>query len=208
MNIKNFYLGIYMTNCYLVWDENSIGYLFDCGGEDLSKIKEFSEEKNINVKFVALTHGHYDHIGGIKAIEKIFPQAEIFIGVEEKPFLENHNYNLSHLIDNTYFSYSGKINFVKNGDYIGDFLVIDTPGHTIGSKCFYNKEWRILISGDTLFRRSFGRTDMITGDTEMLYSSLRNLCLSLPGDTKVFSGHSDTTTIADEREFLKGMGIV
>lgn len=208
MNIKNFYLGIYMTNCYLAWDQGGNGYLFDCGGEELSKIKKFVEEKSINLKYVALTHGHYDHIGGIKALEKNFPEAEIFIGEEEKNFLENFDYNLSHFIDSSYFSYSGKVKFVKNGDYIGDFSVIDTPGHTIGSKCFYHKDSKTLISGDTLFRRSFGRTDFPTGNTEMLYSSLKKICLTLPGDTKVFSGHSEITTIAEEREFLKGMGII
>ncbi|MGL4402270.1 MAG: MBL fold metallo-hydrolase [Fusobacteriaceae bacterium] len=208
MNIKNFYLGIYMTNCYLTWDDAGKGYLFDCGGEDLSKIKKFVEEKGINLQYVVLTHGHYDHIGGIKAVENFFPEVEIFIGEEDKDFLENSDFNLSHFIDSSYFSYSGKINFIKNGEYVGDFIVIDTPGHTIGSKCFYHEASKTLISGDTLFRRSFGRTDFPTGNTEMLYDSLKKICLTLPDDTKIFSGHSETTTIAEEREFLKGMGII
>ncbi|MGL6101140.1 MAG: MBL fold metallo-hydrolase [Fusobacteriaceae bacterium] len=208
MNIKNFYLGIYMTNCYLLWDNSNTGYLFDCGGEDLSKIKSFVDENNIDLKYLILTHGHYDHIGGLKAMERYFPKTEIFIGKEEAVFLKDSSYNLSKFIDNSFFSYTDKVTLLQDGDFVGEFKVIDTPGHTIGSKCFYHEESKTLLSGDTLFRRSYGRTDFVTGDTGMLYESLRKLCLTLPGDTKVFSGHSETTTIAEEKEFLKSMGII
>lgn len=208
MNIKTFYLGTYGTNCYLTWSEDRIGYLFDCGGDNMHSIEKYAAENGITVKYLVLTHGHYDHIGGVNFFKKFFPEAELYIGAEEAPFLKDSNYNLSHMIDGTFFSYEGDVNFLHDGMTVGEFQAIGTPGHTIGSYCFYNKEAGILISGDTMFRRSFGRTDMATGDTGALYASLKKLCTVLPGDTKVYSGHSDVTTIGEEKTFLAGLGIL
>ena len=90
---------------------------------------------------------------------------------------------------------------------IGDFKVIDTPGHTIGSKCFYDEKGKILISGDTLFRRSYGRYDLPTGDLNMLCNSLEKLS-KLPEETVVYNGHTDETTIGEEKIFLGRVGIL
>ena len=90
---------------------------------------------------------------------------------------------------------------------VGEFKVLDTPGHTIGSKSFYCPEAKMLISGDTMFRRSYGRYDLPTSSGEMLFNSLAKLC-RLPADTKVYSGHSDETAIGEEKEFLSMQGII
>lgn len=208
MNIKTFYLGIYGTNCYLTWSEDKIGYLFDCGGTDLEKIQKFTRENGITVKYLLLTHGHYDHIGGVGFFKNFFPEAELYICVDELVFLKNPSYNLSNLIDGSSFAYMEEVHPLHDGEMVGEFQVIATPGHTAGSVCYYDKETKMLISGDTMFKRSFGRTDFITGDTAALYASLKKLCDTLPGDTKVYSGHSDVTTIAEEKTFLTGMKII
>ena len=105
------------------------------------------------------------------------------------------------------FVYDGTYNVVKEGDKIGEFTVIDTPGHTIGSKSFYCPEAKILISGDTMFRRSYGRYDLPTSSGDMLFKSLRKLC-ELPEDVRVYSGHSDETTIGEEKKFLSMQGLI
>ncbi len=104
------------------------------------------------------------------------------------------------------FVYDGTYSVVKEGDKIGEFIVIDTPGHTIGSKSFYCPESKILISGDTMFRRSYGRYDLPTSSGDMLFKSLRKLC-ELPEDVRVYSGHSDETTIGEEKKFLSMQGV-
>lgn len=208
MNIQTFYLGSLMTNCYLVWNDDKDAYLFDCGGENLGRVETFIKTKGLNLKYMILTHGHGDHIAGLNRIKELYPEVKVYIGKEEEDFLFNQELNLMRYINGNNFEYNGEYSTVKEGDKIGEFEVIDTPGHSIGSKCFYNKENKILISGDTMFRRSFGRYDLPTSSGEMLFNSLRKLCEKLPEDTKVYSGHSEPTTIGEEKTFLTMQGMI
>lgn len=208
MNIQTFYLGSLMTNCYLVWNDDKDAYLFDCGGENLGRVETFIKTKGLNLKYMILTHGHGDHIAGVNRIKELYPEVKVYIGKEEEDFLFNQELNLMRYINGNNFEYNGEYSTVKEGDKIGEFEVIDTPGHSIGSKCFYNKENKILISGDTMFRRSFGRYDLPTSSGEMLFNSLRKLCEKLPEDTKVYSGHSEPTTIGEEKTFLTMQGMI
>lgn len=197
-----------MVNCYLLWNENKEAYIFDCGGEDLEQIFTTIENNGLTLKYIVLTHGHGDHIEGLNKLKKYYLEAKVYVGVEEKDFLIKDELNLMNFINGRKFIYSGDYTTVKEGDTVGDFVVIDTPGHTAGSKCFYNKENEILISGDTMFRRSYGRYDLPTGNGYVLFDSLRKLCKTLPTTTKVYSGHSEVTTIGEEIEFLKIEGII
>ena len=208
LEIKEFQLGMYMTNCYLVWNEKKEGYLFDCGGERIDSVKNFVEKNEITMKAVILTHGHYDHTAGLNNFKEAFPEIEVFVGEEEINFLTDHHLSLSEMIDRTKFKYLSEVQPLTEGDCVGDFQVVSTPGHTGGSKCFYNKENNILITGDTMFRRSYGRFDLPTGNENHLYRSLKKLCDSYPRETKVYSGHSEPTTIGEERDFLSYQGLI
>lgn len=208
MQIKLFHLGMMQTNCYLAYDENTkVAYFFDCGGLNLSEAYKFIEDNQLNLKYIILTHGHGDHIEGLNALAEKYPEAKVYIGTEEKDFLYNSELSLSDRIFGEYFRFKGELNLISEGEYVGDFKVISTPGHTIGSKCFYYEKENILISGDTMFRRSYGRYDLPTGDMYALMDSLKKLS-KLPEETVVYSAHTEPTTIGQERRFLSLAGMI
>lgn len=208
MDIKIFRLGIYGTNSYLTWNDEKIGYLFDCGGENLESVSTFIEENKINLKYVIITHGHGDHIGGLNKLKELYPDVEVYIGKGEEEFLCSDNLNLMSFITGTTFQYNGKYKTVQDGDKIGEWEVFDTPGHTIGSKCFYFSNENILITGDTIFKESYGRYDLPTGSKEMLFNSLQKLCKLFPDETVIYSGHTGPTTIEHEKRYLHRENII
>ena len=191
----------------LAYNENDIAYFFDCGGRNLKQVYEYIEEHKLNLKYIILTHGHGDHIEGLNDLASHYPEAKVYIGEEDKDFLYNSELSLSAAIFGEVFKFKGELITVKEGDIIGDFKVIDTPGHTIGSKSFYDEKDKILMSGDTLFRRSYGRYDLPTGNLNMLCNSLQKLS-KLPDETIVYNGHTDNTTIGEEKRFLEKLGIL
>ncbi|MGL4534707.1 MAG: MBL fold metallo-hydrolase [Fusobacteriaceae bacterium] len=208
MKLKQFNLGLYETNCYLAYDNEGKGLMFDIGGENLDNLKDFVQKNNIAIKYLILTHGHYDHISGLNAFHEYFPETEILVNGKEAVFLTDSSYSLSKMIDGKDFKYLGDFKTFNDGDSFEGFQAISTPGHTGGSTCFYNKDIGTLISGDTMFRRSFGRTDLPTSNTEAIFISLKNLCDSLPLDTKVYSAHTESTTIGEEKQFLTQSGYI
>lgn len=201
MKIKKFQLGPMMTNCFLAWKDDKTAYFFDCGGKNLDKLENFVKQEALHMKYLILTHGHGDHVDGVHEFLKRFPTAELYIGAEEKNFLTEPTLNLNAYISGEPFKYDGEVKLMRGGDMIGDFLVIDTPGHTIGSKSLYHKDSNTLIAGDTLFYHSYGRFDLPTGNQSQLVESLKKLC-ELPENTIVYNGHTENTTIAEEKLYL------
>lgn len=202
--IKKFVVGALQSNSYLLWNEKEEALLFDIGAKEIDEIRDFIRDNNLELKAIFLTHGHIDHIAGINNIMRAYPKAEVYIGKNESEYLTNSEYNLSYHIFREMFKVEdlSRITYVKDGDKFWGMEVIDTPGHTKGGVCYYNRETKILISGDTLFNGSMGRTDFIGGNSEFLFKSLEKLCESLPADTKVYSGHGSKTTIGVEKENL------
>jgi len=201
MNIKEFKLGSMPTNCFLAW-EGDKAVLFDCGGENLSQLEEFLVENKLTLEKVIFTHGHFDHIGGLDKLIELHPHIEVYIGKEEEEFLTRSELSLSTMLAGIDYKYSGEYKTLKNGDTIFNFTVIDTPGHTAGGKCYYNKDSHIVVVGDTMFKGSYGRYDLPTSNGEKLFISLKKLCDTLPGETVVYNGHTPTTTIGTEKENL------
>jgi len=200
MNIEKLPVGLFQANCYIVTLSNNQVYVIDPGGEPEKLISKLTR-----VDKILLTHAHFDHIGALNALSKAFPKTQILlhsaavydktkilevisqISTELVPMFNSEDYNLPE-----------KVTRFNDGDKIGPFKVIFTPGHSKGSCCFYDTKDKILFSGDTLMQGSYGRCDLEGGNIDELFSSLEKL-RTLPEDTKVFPGHGANTTIKAER---------
>ncbi len=157
-----------------------------------------------------LTHGHYDHLSGLK--ENKHP-APVYLSFEENDFLTDPDLNLtSYLNENPLIIDELEKRFVSDNQEINiphfpTFKVLHTPFHTIGSVCYYFPTEKTLFSGDTLFHLGIGRTDLPTGSGKTITSSLRKL-VSLPSGTKVCPGHGPNTTLENEfryNPYFKGL---
>jgi hydroxyacylglutathione hydrolase len=198
MDIKILQVSPIGTNCYIV-SEGKEAFIIDPGGDSSDIVSKVGD---LNVKYILLTHTHYDHIGAMNDLIKVFPEAKVGVHILEKDALYDPLKNLScgFGID---FKYEGKVDAELNdGDTIDvgklTVKVIHTPGHTVGGVCYLTEN--TLFSGDTLFLSSVGRTDLPGGDGVTLLSSIRNKLFSLPGGTKVYPGHMNPTTIAWEKQ--------
>lgn len=205
MKIKRFPLGTLWTNCYIIWDDKGDGFIVDPGGP-AQEADDFIRSHDIKLHWILLTHGHSDHIGGVADLRNLSENG-VAIHAEDADCLSDPDKNLS--------SYIGSTTEVSSADRIlhdGDELkigtmtvkVIHTPGHTLGGVCFLvtdtaNGE-EMLISGDTLFARSVGRSDLPGGDEQTLIESLKKLN-GLPDDMRVFPGHGPETTIGTEKRY-------
>ena len=200
-------LGALGTNCYFVWNtDNKECIIFDPAAQ-ADVIYNFVQENGLKVVAVYLTHGHFDHILAADAVREKYG-VKINILDEDMSLAMNAQENLSEAFSYSYVLKADGV--VSDGQVITvsgmTFRVIHTPGHTKGSCCYYFEEAGILISGDTLFNGSVGRTDFPTGSTSSLYRSIKDKLLILPDDTLVYPGHGDETTIGESKKFFAGYG--
>lgn len=200
--LKNFQLGSWMTNTYILGlDETKEAWVID-PGFDPEPLIEFISQGAWQVSKILLTHAHLDHIGGIEALHKLFPKVEILVHQEEKEFITDPSLNLAAMAGMQVNSPEATGTF-KDGDSfsLGDMQVsvIHTPGHSPGGASFYQADHGLCFTGDALFERSVGRTDFPTSDGPALLKSIKEKLFVLPGDTKVLPGHGPSTTIDFEK---------
>ena len=203
MKIDRFVIGPVGTNCYIVRNEDTDEcFVTDpaaCPPELVGHIRK----EGLNVKAVLLTHGHFDHIMGLDDFLKEFP-VPVYAFSEEKPLLESAELNSSLGMFGSPYTFSGA-EYVSDGQILHiagfEIRVIHTPGHTAGGCCYYIPAENVLISGDTLFRASVGRTDLPTGSMGDLVRSVRDKLFVLPEETKVYPGHMEETTIGYEKKY-------
>ena len=205
MEIRQIPVAPIGANCYIV-SEGKEAFIIDPGG-DAGKI--IRAAKSFDVRYVLLTHTHFDHIGGLSDVKNAFPEAETAVHKLEKEWLYSTELNLS---ENFGFSfiYEKEVDIeLEDGmklDFAGtEINVLHTPGHTPGSSCFYIEksdicESPVLFSGDTLFRHSIGRTDFPGGSGRKIVESIKNKLMILPDNTVVYPGHEETTSIALEKK--------
>jgi len=204
-------LGSFQTNCYYVYRESVWKTSKESGAlcpvlvfdpaENGVAIYEALKAKGFMVAAILLTHGHIDHIAGVKDLKKC-SGALVYACDKEADLLSDMRDNLS-----TMFGLPLKVEadeWLQDGkEYtIGDivFRVIATPGHTVGSCTYYFQEEDVLISGDTLFEESVGRTDFPTGSMHVLVHSIKHKLFTLPEKTIVYPGHGGSTTIGWEKD--------
>ncbi len=202
IKIGRIVLGVCQTNCYFLYEEGKSDVIFIDPADKGDYLHEVLSQRGFYVAGILLTHGHFDHIWGVRALADL-AKAEVWAAQEEQDVLESDDLNASARVGRACTVKAD--HYVKDGDTITiagmTCRMILTPGHTKGSCCYYFEDAGYLIAGDTVFLESVGRTDLPTGSESALVRSIREKLFALPDDTKVYPGHGDATTIGHEKMY-------
>ena len=188
-------VGSYEVNCSILSDAGQ-AWIVDPGSEG-ERIVGLLAKKGLVPAAILLTHAHFDHISGIPALQKAFPELPVYVHPGDVPMF-GHPFNQ---MGGEYASIGVPANVRDVADLpaaLPGVQVLHTPGHTPGGVCYFFPADKLLLSGDTLFAGSVGRTDFPGGSMARMMDSLQAL-MKLPDDTLVIRGHGGHTTIGDER---------
>ena len=202
MIIKKLPLGPIEANTYIIFDENSKEAVVIEASGDAQKIKNELDNLGANLKYILLTHGHFDHVFALNELKELCPNVKAYLNKEDEKLLEHigvqcGNFGIAgvdvpkideFIDENTKLSFAGK-----------EIKPIHTPGHTKGSMCYLIEGE--LFSGDTLFFEEIGRCDLPGGDFSEIENSIRKKLFTLDKNIVVHPGHSHDTTIAHEIKY-------
>jgi hydroxyacylglutathione hydrolase len=202
MIIQNLVLGNVATNCYFLMNPQTKDLLVVDPGDEADRIQEKIAALAGKPVAILLTHGHYDHMLAADAIRRKY-EIPVYIHEKEEALLEDSMLNLSGYWSSSYSMKADHL--VKEGDVLQlagyEIQVLHTPGHTAGSACYYFPREKVLISGDTLFCQSYGRTDFPTSSPRDMQNSVGRLLKEIPEDVAVYPGHEMSTSIAMEKRY-------
>lgn len=202
MKVEKFVLGSMATNSYLIENEKTKELVIVDPATCPEYVVGHVKSMGYTPRAILLTHAHFDHVMGIDGWVKEF-DIPVYLHEDEKEILEDPALNLSTVFGKTY-SYN-KVKVLRDGEVLEaagfSFKVIHTPGHTKGGCCYYEEKEEVLISGDTLFHGSVGRSDFPTGSMATLVKSIREKLFTLPDTVMVYPGHDSLTCIADEKMY-------
>jgi len=197
MQIRIFPMGPLETNCYLIYSDTQ-AIVVDPGGPP-DALLSFLEKEGLSLTHILLTHLHFDHTYGVHPL--VAATGAKVMASEKDGFMLQSEMGLGGMWGTppaTKFSYTN----IGEGALalgIGTCNVLATPGHSPGGLSFYFAELGAVCSGDSLFHRSIGRTDLAGGDEKTLFASIRGQLFSLPEETVVYPGHGPSSTIGDEK---------
>ena len=191
MLIKILPVGHLETNCCIVTNESSLECVIIDPGDESNTILDYLESNSLKPAAIFITHGHFDHVGAVPALED---ELNLPVYINEKDCCPDNP--RSHLP----YRPTANTRYYDEGDVIEaaglSFEILATPGHTPGGVTIKCED--ALFTGDTLFHGSCGRTDLPGGDIDQILCSLKKIC-SLEGDYEVYPGHMDPTTLLRER---------
>ncbi|APQ95931.1 MBL fold metallo-hydrolase [Clostridium botulinum] len=194
MDIKTIPVGIYNANCYLLIDQDKCA-IIDPGG-DPEDIINIIEDNNLIPKFILLTHGHIDHVGGVEAIKDEY-NIPFYINRKDEDLIKEAEY-----IFGNFGKYKNADEYLVEGKefQLGNLKIkaIETPGHSPGGMSFLVNN--VIFTGDTLFRESIGRSDFIGGSHNTLINSIQSKIIVLDPDIYVLPGHGPQSTIGYEKD--------
>lgn len=203
MRVKTLVVGMVGTNCYLVYNEETKQAVIVDPGDSAGQISEECKNLGLKPEAILLTHGHFDHIMAAKELKDEWG-LKIVATEKEVEILTDCEKNLVTNYYRTPFTLTPDVT-VKEGEVFEaagfSFRVLETPGHTIGSCCYYVEDEEVLFSGDTLFQMSYGRIDFPTGSSRDMVQSVKRLLTTLPDNVMVYPGHMDATSIGFEKKY-------
>lgn len=202
MKIAKAVVGSLGTNCYFLMNDAGEVLIVDPADTDPVRLEQFVRSQGLKPLAVLLTHGHFDHILCAPELAGLLSVPVCALDAE-RALLSDPEGNCSAGYGRTRICVLPDRFFTPDEDVtMGhfSFRVLHTPGHTAGSCCFWFPEDKVLVCGDTLFRGSFGRTDLATGNGAQMEASVVRLLTELPEDTVCLPGHGPETSIELERD--------
>lgn len=201
IKVFRFPTGELEANCFVAIDEASgDAFVVDPGAPSPSADRLLESLREGQLRYILLTHGHFDHIGNAAALKRKHHGAEIVISKKDAAFTNNDRLNLCFVFGLTLEHFSAD-RTVDDGDILpfgsDGIEVLSTPGHTAGSVCYLTED--CIFTGDTIMKMTTGRTDFPTGSGLEMMKSAERLA-ELEGDFRMFCGHGDNTTLEYERE--------
>ncbi len=189
--IKTYPYGMLSSNIYLVHDSGE-GMIIDAGGIP-EELVSYVEKNQIKIKYLVLTHGHFDHICKIRELMDTFPEATVVYHAEEEKVICDFEANLSLWLGGRAINFNLPHKEVSEGNILKigalEFEILHTKGHTPGGICLMCKSEKIIFTGDTIFEEGFGRTDFKYGDWHEIEKSLSRLYEIKKQGFKIYAGH-------------------
>ena len=205
LELETIPVGALEANCYLVISPATQEALVVDPGDEAERILERTQARGVRVVGIVHTHGHFDHISATEAVQAGLPAHVPILAHPADAYL----YTPEGRARGAAYDYPQPSELMQPDGLLADdevipigtgsLTVITTPGHTPGSVTLLANDHQFALSGDTLFRRGIGRTDLLGGDEEAIYTSIATRLYTLPEELPIYPGHGAPTTIGDER---------